>query len=739
MTACTGKSPAPSSGSTPTIQVAMGRYVEEEISFPEGIEHIALIKRMPDNSIQMIVSKTPDRIQGPWFIYRTEDNGITWVEQDAPWLEQFAAATISAADFAVDGSLVMAYVTYTDELKASMEEAIAAQDYEAAMAMQPKYHYVSVDTQGTVKELDIELPASPDGGDGSPADLCVTDSGDLIVNDYYTLYQFDTATGKVKNKYQPGTQPRAFIPCGDSFALVDNGEISIFNLESGEKTEAIVLPTGDTGGMLAWDGKAVYYSGSTGIYRRVAGGAVLEQVVDGALTSLNMPALHCRAIFPSADSSFLALFSGEVGYSTLRYRYSEEISTLPEKQLRVYSLNDNKNIRQAMGLYQRNHPDTQVVFEVGLPSDSTLTVSDALRTLSTQLLAGKGPDIMVLDGMPVESYIEKKVLLELDSSFAQGLLQNIVEASREQDGKLYAMPARFKVPVALADSKAADSITNLTTLADYQAGRIKEMAAIPPTMGNPMHPIPAALISTFYPLCAPAWEQQDGTLDTAAISQFLTDIKKITDAAGKESWQEIPPEAGANYDLPYSAAYWLYGHIPMAYGHSDEFFGLAPLEEAIVQKGDGKVFLLPGQISSAFIPQTILGINSAGQNIDAAKEFVKLVLSQEVQSCQFSGYAVNEASFDKSAVNPFPPTDDGYTYGTVEADGSYRYLQVIWPDDAYMEQMKAMIKSVNHASRVDVVALQMVIDETIPYFLGDKSLDDTVTALTEKLRLYLSE
>ncbi|MEG0542037.1 MAG: hypothetical protein RR528_06890, partial [Angelakisella sp.] len=66
-------------------------------------------------------------------------------------------------------------------------------------------------------------------------------------------------------------------------------------------------------------------------------------------------------------------------------------------------------------------------------------------------------------------------------------------------------------------------------------------------------------------------------------------------------------------------------------------------------------------------------------------------------------------------------------------------LQVIWPDDAYMEQMKAMIKSVNHASRVDVVALQMVIDETIPYFLGDKSLDDTVTALTEKLRLYLSE
>lgn len=739
MTACTGKPASASSGSTSNTQVAMGRYVEEEMAFPQGIESIALNKRMADGSIQMLVSKTKDMIKGPWFIYRTEDNGKTWTEQTTPWLEQFAAATITAADFAPDGSLVFTYVIYTDELHAAMQEAIDAQDFETALALQPKYSYVSVDPKGTVTQLPIALPATPDGMEGSPSDLAVTDGGDLIINDYYTLHQIDMTTGTIKNKYQPSVQPRVFLPCGDSLAIQENGEIILYNLENGEINETISLPAGDADGCLAWDGEAIYYCGSTGIYRRVAGGAVLEQVVDGALTSLNMPALHCSAVFPNQDKSFLALFSSGAGYSALQYSFDETISTLPEKQLRVYSLKDDKNIRQAMGLYQRQHPDTQVVFEVGLPEDGSLTVSDALRTLSTQLLAGKGPDILVLDGMPIESYIEKKVLLELDDSFTAGLLPNIMNASREEDGKLYALPARFLVPAALTDSKAAENMPDLTALADYQSKRMGEMPVLPDTMGNPMQAAPATLISTFYPVCAPAWEKADGTLDTAAISQFLSDLKKITDAQGRESWEGIPSTADANYDLAFSAAYWLYEHIPMAYGHSDEFFNFAPCEEAISQKGDGKVFLLPGQVEGAFIPKTMLGINSASANIEPAKEFVKLVLAPQVQSCTFSGYAVEEAAFNQSAVNPFPPTDDGFTYGTQEADGSYRYLQVIWPDEAYMEQLKTMLKGLDCSSRVDTLALQMVIDESRPYFLEEKSLEDTVTALTEKLRLYLAE
>ena len=91
------------------------------------------------------------------------------------------------------------------------------------------------------------------------------------------------------------------------------------------------------------------YLEQTGCLKKVYGGAVLEQVVDGSLTSLTMPAMGAGT-FLAGDGEFLILFSGS-GYTLMNYRYDEAISTVPTRELRVYSLQDNKNIRQAMGVF----------------------------------------------------------------------------------------------------------------------------------------------------------------------------------------------------------------------------------------------------------------------------------------------------------------------------------------------------------------------------------------------------
>lgn len=56
-----------------------------------------------------------------------------------------------------------------------------------------------------------------------------------------------------------------------------------------------------------------------------------------------------------------------------------------------------------------------------------------------------------------------------------------------------------------------------------------------------------------------------------------------------------------------------------------------------------------------------------------------------------------------------------------------------------MEQVKEMIRGVDTASRVDLTARQIVLDESWEYFRGNRTLEDTVTAIGEKLRLYLAE
>ena len=59
-------------------------------------------------------------------------------------------------------------------------------------------------------------------------------------------------------------------------------------------------------------------------------------------------------------------------------------------------------------MYQTANPDMQITYEIGMEDDS-ITREDALKKLSTGLLNGSGPDVLILDKMPYNSYIDKGV------------------------------------------------------------------------------------------------------------------------------------------------------------------------------------------------------------------------------------------------------------------------------------------------------------------------------------------
>ena len=85
--------------------------------------------------------------------------------------------------------------------------------------------------------------------------------------------------------------------------------------------------------------------------------------------------------------------------------------------------------------------------EIGMSGEDSVTVSDALRTLNTDIMAGKGPDILILDGMPVENYIQKGLLEDITDTVESadqedGLFENIMK-TYERDDKIYAVPLGF--------------------------------------------------------------------------------------------------------------------------------------------------------------------------------------------------------------------------------------------------------------------------------------------------------
>lgn len=81
---------------------------------------------------------------------------------------------------------------------------------------------------------------------------------------------------------------------------------------------------------------------------------------------------------------------------------------------------------------------------------------------------------MLLDNMPLDSYIEKGLLLNLyplleEVGQNEPLFSNITEAVKK-DGTIYAMPCEIRIPVMLADKKYISGVQDIEDIADMVNG-----------------------------------------------------------------------------------------------------------------------------------------------------------------------------------------------------------------------------------------------------------------------------
>ena len=755
LTACGGT--ADPSGSAPesggdAAQIAKGRYIEEQIALPEGVGTIRTINQLADGSYRMVANENADNNLGPWKIWGSADNGASWQPVDAPYLAAFEQASISFAYFAPDGRLYASYSIITPEF---MEQAINDPE---SITEYPEEIFAYADPDAVEPtRLDIPLPAD-ENGSGTNA-VKVTPDGDLLFGTYFSIHQADAATGEVKNVYEGlGVVAEGnFAIAGEKLLIAGADKVQAYDLATGERLSELSAPkeSGVEDSDLNWsrparvltaapDGETFYYCDRGGIYRAFVDGSSVERLADGELLSLGMPSVWARGIFRNADESFLIWAGDDSGENLLlRYRFDAEIPTVPSTELKVYSLEDNKTIRQAIGMFQRRNPDVRVNYQIGLSGGEGIAVSDALRTLSNALLAGDGPDLLVLDGIPVTSYIEKGVLADLsalaDPLIADGsLLRNVAETYR-QDSGLYAVPARFSTLMLQGDDGAMASVKNFVDMVDWvekQENRQLECT------------VPQFLLRQYYPQLAPGWFGQDGTLDTAAFSRDLEALGRLSKIPG--AWNErMQYDESYTDDLVFSAIWWKAKMLSLNVGTLNAVKDLAPPDAAIKERGEGGIGLFPSENGPVFMPRTVLGVNAAGKQPELAQDFLRFVLSEEVLSFNFDdGIPVNAAALKKNAENPYSEMDDGMYYSTVtsttneegiETEQVMVEMRVLWPEENFMDGMLAQFAAIETASPVNLVIRQILIDETAPYFTGEMTLDEAVSAFEQKVSLYLAE
>lgn len=722
---------------------ARGRYMENEISAPEEamIFHGGTV--LDDGTLRLVL----EGAQG-CKVYDSGDLGESWENTGSLGGEVLSEEEyLGRVAVSPDGTLLCAVGSAAEE---------------------NQYRYVKIASDGTAKEVPLAVPESAEGA--IPWQMIYTRAGEVLVHMIAAnqVFLFNDETGELIRTYNENDRRMEYFFATDSRIYLLGGDgLFIIDQESGEEIttdaalqedlagnpEELALYTTASYPVAICQGiqeGEIYYANSRGLFRYMSDGNVVEQIADGKLNSLAKPSVGIISMEVLEDGSLLVYALDDSNPKIFHYVYDADVPAVPDKEIRIYSLYKSDEIQQAISMFQVQNPEYYVSLETGGSGDSAVTVSDALRTLNTEIMAGNGPDILVLDGMPVDSYIEKGVLADISGIYEEILQENEVYenicGTYKTDDGVYALPSRFKMPILMGNADILAKITDLGTLTDTACELRMEDDETPS--------IVAAgtvywMLKTFYGAYSQTMAAEDGRFDETAATEYITRVKQMFELnrypeEEQEFRSQIWDSENGAYDFTeYMDDYdWLTDKCKLQAANIGIGYTFAGICTICKEKN---LTYMPAPVSGkkVYIPAIIVGISGRANQMERAGEFVKFLFSENAQkSNQGGGFPVNKKAFDTEV---YANTDTEElainSWATADEDGVQSEIEYVIkkPDDEEIARLKEMAEELDTPSCTDAVMEELVLSQAGKAVTGEISVEEAVSAISQKMNLYLAE
>lgn len=738
---------------SPSEGTAMGRYVGESVDLSDNLSYNNCIYKL-DNGNLVISDAQND------FLVST-DNGATWEAEQRDWKTQMLEAQMEIQAMAIGSDNTVGVIYDKEPADVSDENYNPFDEYLEAMLIKP---------DGT--QIQVSMPMLEE--DENLHKIWIADSGRVFVSTRGQAYHiYEVQEDGNCEKFLDVDAGVTLMQFQGRFMVMDGygyDGLLIYDMEAGKYIEDEVLSDfindnykdrSNNGGsyydlyFFMGEENVLYLAGEKGLHRHVIGGGAIEQVIDGRISIFNNPSYNLRGMVMLDNSEFVALFTGG---NLVRFLYHPDIPSVPEEKLQVYSLEDNMTLRQAISLYQEKYPNIFVEYEIGMEEGSSISKDDAIKNLNTKIAAGEGPDVFVLDNLPLDSYVEKGILLDLalildNLDGEDALFTNIVDAFRTDNG-IYMIPCEVQLPVVFGEKKYISQIEDLESLADaigmmredYPEGNLYGSCTAPGTM------------RLFSMVSAPDWKEENGSIDKEALAAYLLQIKRIYDAQmeglSEEEIEEYKEESesyreilGCSLDessmaLRMGVNYfdYLQGFRPLVCGTIMDNYDYAALTSIgqMAKYGETGLAMMAPDI---FYPQTLAAISAISENKEQAENFLRLLLSKENQSSLFMGYAVNKAGFEtiRQTKEDAEPEEPYGSMAIMDEDGNVFSLLVYWPDEESIGVLQGLMESVSVPYLADDLLEEAVYQEGKSYLDGSRSLEETLEQIEKKVLLYMAE
>ncbi len=717
-------------------EVAKGRYREEKVDLPFSVQHIFDVQCGEDGNVSILFENEP----GSFHYWQSGDGGSSWEQKElgTEWLPQ--GYRVVSASFGEKDIVLSAGKMSEDPL-----------DEKHAVGEYAYFQMEHIQGDAKVRALQLPLPEPQEEHLQSGYGL-----GQILLSAEGKIYGMFISGEEENSRYEvvcfaPGgreilwrqkTNTAEIALYGDKVYLSEyGGAVQVLDAGSGDKLEELAIPL-EANFLNSMDvntrEEKIFYSNKTGIYGTDDHNTLTELLVDGKRSSFSDISYDIKRLCRVEGDVFLLFVQSAAGagMELLRYEFDAEMPARPEHELVVYSLKNNYVLEKMISDFQSSHPEVQMIHEVGMEEAAVKEEADAIGILNTEMMAGTGPDVLLLNGLPWESYAQKGMLKDLHSDLASYIsgeegFANLFQAY-QTDGAQYAAPVSFKIPVVVG---AKEKVSHIQSPADLlsAAEKTEDMPAF--------FRQDKGLLRYMFSIYWRDIQKEAETVSKEGLRKLLETVGKINNRLKETEneislfFQEDEPEKSDDVfanDTFLDASNITYGNVAMDLGYLSSIHDFWD----IVHRGFSYQATAKGVFSAL-----IAGINCESQQEELAREFLSFMLGEEEQKIFIDGmYAVimglpvNKDAFAQtpSVLAKGIPQEDENGSGNSEENDQWmepqRFTQLL--DDAGNLTIPAM---------ENTIVMDAIQKGAEGYLMGEESLEAAVEEIYKALELYMYE
>ena len=682
--------------------------LEEKIEISERINKIFKISKVNDESLLILgVNNNNDLVY-----FKVNNDFEVWEKKDVDFIKSQIKDTtkIISADLNSNGEIV---IHYLDENNNSEKILLAnINDYEVSnLGLENKAKEVYINNKDLVIQIEAEEK----------------------------LLHYNLKKGNLIREYKDIVIPK--IQLSSNRLIIDDSDkdlIEIYDIETGEAIESVDKLNDYNNYIIFTDNNSddIYFKSDEGMYKYEYDSNEVKLLFDIDNTQLNNTDIKLNKFLVLDDNNILAYGVNNENIDQL-YKYTFGESKLQinvennKEEFVVYSLYENETIRNYLLNFKYNYPQIDFKYTYGISENNEINENDAILALNTELLSGKGPDILFLDYLNTDSYIEKQILENLNDIVAkneESLFNNIIVGYKNGE-EIYCIPTAFSIPMIIG--QGVSDIKDLNSLILKCEENINNEEIILNISSA------EEVIDTFYDIISTNILRDDKSLNFEAIKDSLNKLKKIYDltASNLSDYEEEIIQDNRQYIDNFLALYLVHKNANINICNINTYKDILFLS-GIREQYNCEYSLWNSNNENYFKAKDIISVNSNSKNKSIAKEFVNSILNGSFYNTELSNLSVNKDAF-KSILYEIKDYDSGVVI--MDENGEGDLLEAIKFTENDIENITNYASSLNKVINSNSIILDKVKNEFISYIEGDINIEEAIDKINDNLEIYLSE